>query len=400
MKKTTFIIGLIATIMTFSSCEDDFIDLEDDLIELNAQEQVYQKNESIIHKSKLQNKVFISESLSNSEIGDYPVRKMQVYTPPGYDQKRAEGYPVVYLLHSEPFSEKAYTDMRTWDEWVESIGNLNISFDTDRDFPEEGFRLWIDNLIETGKMEPMIIVMPNAMSYPYGFSMYSNSILNGNFEDFIVYDLVNFIDNRYNTIASNEGRAVIGVSQGGYGAFKFGLKHSDIFGAVASHSGLLVVDAVLSLKDFVLAENPDGFEGPDPDKFLTSAGYAFSAAWSPNLNKPPYFVDLPFEIKEDEHGVLQIDLVPEVVNRWYQHDVFSLIDTHVDDFKSLKGIYFDVGIDDELGTGMLYSDLIERLNEKGINYTFETFEGGHFNKMFSRLEVSLEFCSNALSSSN
>lgn len=391
MKKTIFIIGLIAATMTFCSCEDEIIDLN-----VDKEIQFSQKNDFIDYKSKLQNKEFTSESLMNNIIGNDSIRKMQVYTPPGYDKKRAEGYPVVYLLHSEPFSEKAYTDIRIWDEWVESIGNLSIDFDTDRDFPEEGFRLWVDHLIETGKMEPMIIVMPNAMSYPYGFSMYSNSVLNGNFEDYIVYDLVNFIDNRYNTLARNEGRAVIGVSQGGYAAFKFGLKHPDIFGAVASHSGLLVVDAVLFMKEFVLAENPDGFTGPDPDKFLTSAGYAFSAAWSPNLNNPPYFVDLPFEIQEDEHGVFQIDLVPEVVNRWYQHDVFSLLDTHKNEFKSLKGIYFDVGIYDELNTAAAYPYLIQKLNAYNIDYTYEEFNGGHFNKMFSRLEVSLQFCSNAL----
>jgi len=387
MKKTIFIIGLIAAMMTLWSCENDIIEPN-----LEENKQVSKKNELIIHKSKLQNKAFISESLMNNVIEDYEVRKMQVYTPPGYDHKRAEGYPVVYLLHGEPFSEKAFIDKKAWDEFAASQSILS----PERDDPQEGFRLWVDNLIETGKMEPMIIVMPNAMSYPYGFSMYSNSILNGNFEDYIVYDLVSFIDKRYNTIASNEGRAVIGFSQGGYAAFKFGLKHPDIFGVVASHSGLLLVDAILSMKEVILAENLDGFTGPDPAKFLTSAGYAFSAAWSPNLSNPPFYVDLPFEIQEDENGVNKIDLVPEVVNRWYQNDVFSLLDTHVNDFKSLKGIYFDVGDLDELGMNLAYPFIIQKLDAYSINYTYETFEGGHFDKTFSRLEVSLEFCSNAL----
>jgi len=382
MKKTIFIIGLIAAILTLWSCEEDFI--EPNQLETN---QVSQKNELIIHKSKLQNKSFISESLINNVIGNDSVRKMQVYTPPGYDRKRAEGYPVVYLLHGLPFTEKAFIDIHTWDEWV----GPNSMFKTYPDFPEEGFRLWVDNLIETGKMEPMIIVMPNAMTYPYGFSMYSNSILNGNFEDYIVYDLVNFMDKRYNTIASNEGRAVIGYSQGGYAAFKFGLKYPDIFGAVASHSGLLLVDAVLSMGEVIIAENPDGFTGPDPAKFLTSAGYAFSAAWSPNLNNPPFYVDLPFEWPSPFP-------IPEVSAKWYQNDVFMLLDTHVDNFKSLKGIYFDVGDYDELGMNLAYPFIFQKLDAYEINYTFESFPGGHFDKTFSRLAVSLEFCSNALKS--
>jgi len=382
MKKTIFIIGLIAAILTLWSCEEDFI--EPNQLETN---QVSQKNELIIHKSKLQNKSFISESLINNVIGNDSVRKMQVYTPPGYDRKRAEGYPVVYLLHGEPFSEKAFIDIKAWDEFAASQSVLS----PERDDPPEGFRLWVDNLIETGKMEPMIIVMPNAMTYPYGFSMYSNSILNGNFEDYIVYDLVNFMDKRYNTIASNEGRAVIGYSQGGYAAFKFGLKYPDIFGAVASHSGLLLVDAVLSMGEVIIAENPDGFTGPDPAKFLTSAGYAFSAAWSPNLNNPPFYVDLPFEWPSPIP-------IPEVSAKWYQNDVFTLLDTHVDNFKSLKGIYFDVGDYDELGMNLAYPYIFQKLDAYEINYTFESFPGGHFDKTFSRLAVSLEFCSSALKS--
>jgi len=380
MKRIILISVLIAAIMTLWCCENEIIepDILDNAVTIEASKRK-------IHKSKLQNKEFTSESLMYNVIGNDPIRKMQVYTPPGYDHKRAEGYPVVYLLHGEPFSEKAFIDNKAWDEFAATQSILS----PERDDPPEGFRLWVDNLIETGKMEPMIIVMPNAMTYPYGFSMYSNSILNGNFEDYIVNDLVNFMDKRYNTIASNEGRAVIGYSQGGYAAFLFGLKHPDIFGAVASHSGLLLVDAVLSMGEIVIAENPDGFTGPDPAKFLTSAGYAFSAAWSPNLNNPPFYVDLPFEWPSPTP-------IPAVEDLWHQNDVFRLLDTHVDNFKSLKGIYFDVGEYDELGTNLTYPYIIQKMEAYGINYTFEEFPGGHFDKTFSRLEISLEFCSNAL----
>ena len=185
MKRLPFIIGLLAAIMTLWCCEKDVI--EPDLLEEN---QITQTSKQLIHKSKLQNKEFTSESLMYNVIGNDPIRKMQVYTPLGYDHKRAKGYPVVYLLHGEPFSEKAFIDKQAWDEFAASQSILS----PERDDPTEGLRLWVDNLIETGKMEPMIIVMPNAMTYPYGFSMYSNSILNGNFEDYIVDDLVNFMD--------------------------------------------------------------------------------------------------------------------------------------------------------------------------------------------------------------
>jgi S-formylglutathione hydrolase FrmB len=263
-------------------------------------------------------------------------------------------------------------------------------FQTYPDFPAEGFRKWVDKLIEDGKIEPMIIVMPNADSEAlYGFSFYTNSILNGNFEDFIVEDLVAYIDSHYNTIADPSGRAVVGHSQGGYAAFKFGLLHPDVFGTVASHSGLLLVDALLSQGAVLVAENPDGFAGPHPEKFLTLGAYAMSSAWSPNLEKPPFFVDFPI----DHATGLPI---PEVAMKWYAHDVFTMIDSYLENFKSLDGIYMDIGLYDELGMQMAYPFLIQKLDAHDVQYTYETFEGGHFTHAFERLAVSLEFISDTM----
>jgi len=86
MKRITLISGLIAAIMTLWCCENEIIepDILDNALTIEA-------SKSKIHKSKLQNKEFISESLMYNVIEDYEVRKMQVYTPPGYDHKRAEG---------------------------------------------------------------------------------------------------------------------------------------------------------------------------------------------------------------------------------------------------------------------------------------------------------------------
>ena len=344
--------------------------------------------EPISAESELQLKSFISPSLTNNAIGNQAARNVQVYLPENYDAKGPEAYPVVYLLHGLPFSEETYTNPNTWDSWVRP-GEV-WPFQQYPDFPVEGFQKWVDNLIETGKIEPMIIVMPNAASEAgFGFSFYTNSVLNGNFEDFIVNDLVNFIDSNYNTRSDASGRSVVGHSQGGYAAFKFGLLHPDVFGTVASHSGLLLVDAMLSLGPVVMAENPNGMTGPDPAKFMTSAAFAMSACWSPNLENPNFYVDLPFEYPTG-------DVVPEVAMKWYAHDVFSMLDTYVDNFKSLDGIYMDIGLNDELNMDEAYPFLTQKLDAYGVDYTYETFNGGHFTNSFERLAVSLEFCSNSM----
>ena len=391
MKKLKLVLISVLSLLTLAACEIESI--EADLISEQSTDLTSKKVEKSeeVYKSKLQNRVINSDALKGNFVGNTFTRKLQIYTPPGYKKNGPQQYPVVYLLHGFPFSEKAFIDIKIWDDWITPY----LWTQEYPDFPEEGFRLWIDKLIADGIIEPMIIVMPNAETEPYGFSFYTNSILNGNFEDFIVNDLVNYMDKNYNTIPDASGRAVIGHSQGGYAAFKIGLLHPDVFSTIASHSGLLFVDALFTMGPVLEQENPDGFTGPDPRKFFTSAGYAMSAAWSPNLNNPPYFVDLPFVFNNEGHIVL----VPEVVNLWHQNDVYSLLEElYLDnfDFNSLKGIYLDVGLLDEIGTQQAHVPVINRLNEYTIDHTFETYQGGHHTHMFARLATSLAFCSSSM----
>lgn len=373
MKAFRFLAVLLAMLIAAWSCSDD----DDD-----------SNYEPPIAESELQFKALRSTALVDNVIGNQAERQVQVYLPPGYDATASEGYPVVYLLHGLPFSERTYTDQATWDPWIRP--GENWPFQQYPDFPMEGFREWVDNLIESGKIQPMIIVMPNAASEAgYGFSFYTNSALNGNFEDFIVNDLVDYVDSNYNTKSNASSRSVVGHSQGGYAAFKLGMLHPKVFGTVASHSGLLLLDAMLTLGPAVVAENPNGFEGPDMNKFLTSAMYAMSACWSPNLDNPPFFVDLPFEYPTG-------DVVAEVYQRWAQHDVFQMLDSYIDDFRTLNGIYLDIGLNDELGMDEAYPFIIQKLDAYDLDYTYQTFEGGHFSETFARLEVSLAFISDKM----
>ena len=368
MKKIIFLLGLMAAMIFLGmACSD-----EKDPVELP--------------ESKLEFKQFVSESINPNFMDNSDVRKVQIYLPAGYENNDSKSYPVVYLLHGLPFSEQSFISEELWEPW---IGPL-MPFVGAPDFPQEGFKAWIDGLIEIGQIEPMIIVMPDAGVNAYGFSMYTNSLLNGGFEDFIVKDLVNFIDSNYKTNDSKNGRALIGTSQGGYGALKLGMLHPDRFGVVASHTGLLYLEGVLALADVILAENPDGVLAPDPAKFLTSALFAFGAAWSPNPNNPPYMVDLPI----DELG----NPVPEIIEEWMKHDVFTMLDDPVysDNFKSLGGVYFDAGLQDELGMQNMSDAVSMKLTAMGITHTYENFDGGHFSNLYSRLEISLKFCSDRM----
>lgn len=372
MKKTKILLVLLAAFLVLGSCSKEALDIDEAKFGYL--------------KSKLQNREFVAESLLPNYIGNSEYRQMQIYTPPGYDKHGTETYPVVYLLQGLPLGEKSYIWEKLYEPWI----GEPMPFVAGPDFPEEGFREWVDGLIASGQIEPMIIVMPDADNNLYGWSMFTNSVLNGGFEDYIVNDLVNYIDSKYRTIASAEGRALVGTSQGGYGAIKLGMLHPDKFSVVASHTGLLYLDGVLSLGPVIAAENPDGLNGPDPAKFLTSAMYAFSSAWSPNLNNPPWMVDLPI----DDLG----NVKPEIRELWLQHDVFTMLDKpeYYANMMALEGVYLDAGLQDELGMYQMADAFSYKMTLMGIPHTYENFEGGHFSKLFSRLEISLKYCSDRL----
>lgn len=130
--------------------------------------------------------------------------KFNVLLPRDYTSNADRRFPVLYLLHG---------------------------FDGD-------YSDWCKNtkLINYAKSYEEIIIMPDGDNSWYVDS-YSNSNLQ--WENYIVDDLVSYVDSRYRTIASRQGRAIAGLSMGGYGALFLGLKHHDMFGAVASLSGVV-----------------------------------------------------------------------------------------------------------------------------------------------------------------
>jgi len=83
---------------------------------------------------------------------------------------------------------------------------------------------------------PLIVVMPDCER-----GWYTNSVdlPTFAFETFVIDDLIGFVDGTFPTKPSRDGRAIAGLSMGGYGAFKLALKHPDLFCAAASLSGAL-----------------------------------------------------------------------------------------------------------------------------------------------------------------
>lgn len=131
--------------------------------------------------------------------------KYMVLLPKDYDDTEYR-YPVLYMLHG--FSQN-YT------AWA-MMGVPAYSADLG-----------------------VIIVLPDVgNSWYINWATSEGDELN-NWEDFIIYDIIPHVDRTFRTIPIRPGRAISGLSMGGYGAIMLGLRHPDLFCSVASHSGTL-----------------------------------------------------------------------------------------------------------------------------------------------------------------
>ena len=141
-------------------------------------------------------------------------RKAMVYTPPGF--KKSVRYPVLYLLHGIGGDEK---------EWL-THGNPKVI---------------LDNLYAAGKLEPMIVVMPNGRAMKNDRAegnIFAEDKVTAfaNFEKDLLNDLIPFIEKNFRVYKDREHRALAGLSMGGGQSLNFGLANLDTFAWVGGFS--------------------------------------------------------------------------------------------------------------------------------------------------------------------
>src|SRR5437660_6277996 len=133
-------------------------------------------------------------------------QQVYVYLPPGYSRHPRKRYPVIYLLHGFPGRPLAFL--------------LTV-------------RLGVveDELYAKRLAPPVILVMPFGSTGTFTDKEWANGVGPGEgWETFVARDLVRAIDARYRTIADASGRAIGGLSEGGYGSLNIALHHPREFG--------------------------------------------------------------------------------------------------------------------------------------------------------------------------
>lgn len=319
-------------------------------------------------------------SLEQNMIGESSDRALWVYLPPSYSisEKR---YPVVYYLPGFGDSEM-------------------IGFH----LPDD-----MNALLQDGTLDEMILVVVSGTNQ-LGGSFFVNSPVTGNWEDFIVQDVVGYIDSHYRTIPETASRGLAGHSMGGFGALNLAMRHPDVFAAVYSMSpGLFDPNGLAESQMFARQATITSFVDynrnvmempPDeaarmifrsPQQFTLAYGYAFA----PNPGGHPPYYEYPYtevndELVKDEELWKKWDAgyggIPEKVAQYRQNLLL------------LKGIAVDYGTLDQyawIPKGCVYFG--EQLTQAGIPVQIESFDGGHQNELGTRIrEHMLPFFSKLL----
>lgn len=217
------------------------------------------------------------------------LRSVWVYTPPGYEKNTTQQYPILYLLHGSGGAEGS---------WVDG-GAANVI---------------LDNLIASGKAQPMIVAMPFGHSEPSPRAG-STPTYTGRDATAVTRDLLDemmpLVESRFRVRRRSDSRAIAGLSMGGGQARTIGLSMPDLFRWVGTFSGSM-----------------------------------------PRLRGTP-----------------SLDAIESMLGAEFLADSFG---TNA----NIKLLWMSVG-DDEAGMLTQHKAMTDLLRNHGIRHTFVTYPGGH-----------------------
>lgn len=332
------------------------------------------------NNGEVQNVTINSEAIGKNLIGEESSKSIKVYLPPDYKESE-KNYPVLYFL-------TGWGD--TVNMWFDKTYGLSIN-------------QTMDSMIEGESLKEMIIVVVSGTNR-FGGSFYANSVVTGNWEDFVVNEVVAKIDSSYRTIKSKNSRGIAGHSMGGYGAVTIGMKHPDVFGAAYGMSpGIFDTNG---LKDFLFStENDktqvinkknsyDAMSESDAAKARTgwfgeiaadgwgNIKYGYGLAFAGNSLEKCY-MDIPYE---NSNGTATVNANMAKWENGYGN-IKEKIAVYKSNAVKLNAIGIEVGSADEFVWLMRGCDYFNtEMKSAGIALDYEKFEGKHQDRIKERVE--------------
>jgi S-formylglutathione hydrolase FrmB len=250
-----------------------------------------------------------------------------VYLPAGYDagatQHPPRRYPVLYFLHGLGDNEQTL-------------------------FKSGGWTL-LEDLRNQHKMGDFLIVAPEGRR-----SFYINSADGSvRYSDFLLQEFIPQIESKYRILPGRAGRAISGISMGGYGALRFAFAHPELFSAVSAQSAALIT------------------ESPQTLDSASRAGAPLAGVLGAVFGKP---INLP---------------------HWNDNSPFVLAKRNAAALRKMA-IYFNCGQDDNYGFEKGAAALHEELQKEGVKHEYHPYPGDHSLTYFlSHFAEVMEFHSQA-----
>jgi S-formylglutathione hydrolase FrmB len=265
-------------------------------------------------------------SALNSRILKQPIRYC-VFIPSGYDASASEHparrYPVLYFLHGLGDNERTLFNSGGW--------------------------TLLDDLRSQRKMGDFLIVAPEGRR-----SFYVNSA-DGSFRysDFFLQEFLPHIEKKYRVRSGRAGRAISGISMGGYGALRFAFAYPELFSAVSAQSPALVT------------------ESPKQLDSASATGVPILSVLALVFGKP---IDVP---------------------HWNANNPFLLAKKNAAALRNMA-IYFNCGQDDNYGFEKGAVELDSELKQANVKHEYHAYPGDHSITYFlSHFAEVMEFHSKA-----
>jgi S-formylglutathione hydrolase FrmB len=229
-----------------------------------------------------------------------------VQLPPSYDAKESppRRYPVLYFLHGLGQNEQTLFNTGGW-----SV---------------------IEDLRRQHKIDDFLVIAPEGKR-----SFYVNSPGDSfRYSDFFLQEFIPYIESKYRVRPGRKGRAITGVSMGGYGALRFAFAHPEMFSAVSAQSAALITQTPQEL-------SAAGHSG-------SPLGRLMGPAFGEPINVP----------------------------HWQENSIFVLARTNQSGLKNLA-IYFNCGQQDDFGFEDGAAALHRQLQAEGIKHEYHSYPGDH-----------------------
>jgi S-formylglutathione hydrolase FrmB len=274
-----------------------------------------------------------------------------IYLPRGYDSQPARRWPVFYYLHGLGGNETNWVKQGQLDAAADRLGLAAIVVMPDGD---DGF--YIDSRAPIDYEQCMKdgsgLFVPDRQPHD------TTCVRARNYETYVAKDLVGWVDGHYHTLARRDGRAIAGLSMGGFGAMELALRHPDQFAGAASHSGAI---ALL-------------YRGPRP----------FAPGKAELITDVSGFGQAGGAIVEWIHRVFGDDIA-----EWKAHDVVELAGKIG---PGKVALYFDCGTEDDFALQDNVQYVHEALGNRHIEHAFFVGPGKHDFAFWSlRVASSLAF---------